>query len=210
MPDLVDERDKMTQRIKIVVGLGNPGRQYAMTRHNVGSWCVKRLARQNSITFSCRYRQVALGEGCISGQLVALVKPRTFVNDTGRAVIFLLEKYSGAIDDLLLVYDEMNLAPGSIRVRAGGSSGGHNGMKSIISAVGTEKIARVRIGIGRPSSRTGDIEHVLGRLPPDEKEKVDLAVQLAAKAVNSVVCDGVEAAMNQFNQVDESDLSGNV
>jgi len=189
----------MTHQIKLVVGLGNPGRQYVRTRHNVGFWCVQRLAKENSIAVSKRHRHAVTGEGTIEGRPVALAKPRTFVNDSGRAVVFLLDRYKASPADLVVVYDEMNLEPGKLRVRTGGSSGGHNGMKSIIAAIGSQEFARVRIGVGRPSDGLDEIDYVLGTLPREEKKQVDEAVERASQAIVSVLTEGIDAAMNRFN-----------
>ena len=184
---------------KLVVGLGNPGAEYAGTRHNVGFWCVDHLAKASSITLSRRHRLVVVGEGVVSGVPVALAKPRTFVNNSGRAITSLLARYKAAPSDLLVVYDDMALPVGRMRVRARGSSGGHNGMKSIIEATGTQNFARVRIGIGRPEGRVDEVEHVLGRLSREEQHAVEGAVERAAEAVVCALAEGIEVAMNRFN-----------
>ena len=189
----------MAHQIKLVVGLGNPGRQYVRTRHNVGFWCVQRLAKENSIAVSKRHRHAVTGEGTIAGEPVALAKPRTFVNDSGRAIVFLLDRYRVLPADLVVVYDEMNLEPGKLRVRSGGSSGGHNGMKSIIAAIGTQDFARVRIGVGRPSDGLGEIDYVLGTMPREEKKQVDEAVERASQAIACILSEGIDVAMNRFN-----------
>ena len=137
-------------RSKLVVGLGNPGRQYAMTRHNVGFWCVDHLAEEWSISMSGRRRHAAIWEGEIDGVPVALAKPRTYVNKSGAAVTSLMARYRATAEDLLVIYDDMDLAAGKLRLRARGSAGGHNGMRSIVGALGTQDFVRLRIGIGRP------------------------------------------------------------
>ena len=191
--------DRPKRGLKLVVGLGNPGQKYVRTRHNAGFWCVDRLAEESGITFSDRRRHAAIGEGMIAETPVALAKPRTFVNESGKAATFLLTRYRASPSDLLVIYDEMDLPPGSLRVRARGGSGGHKGMKSIIEAVGTQEIARVRIGIGRPSIARDDIQHVLGTMPPDERLKADEAVERAAEAVVSILTEGIDMAMERFN-----------
>ena len=189
----------MTPQPRLVVGLGNPGKQYAKTRHNVGFWCVERLAKDSSIAFSRRYRHAVVGEGTVAGRAVAVAKPRTFVNDSGRAITSLLGRYRASAADLLVVYDDMSLSPGQLRVRPRGSSGGHNGIKSIIGAIGTQEFARVRVGIGHPPAGLDDVQYVLGRMPPEERREVNGAVERAAQAIVCVLNEGVEAAMNRFN-----------
>lgn len=184
---------------RVVIGLGNPGREYASTRHNVGQWCIDRLAEAHSTGRFRRSRLAEVAEGTIGGRRVVLAKPRTYVNNSGRAVTSLMAKYTAAPEDLLVVYDEMDLPAGSIRLRARGGSGGHNGMKSIIDATGTQEFPRLRIGVGRPARSGGEVEHVLGSMPSGEKASVDDAVSRAAEAIEAVLRDGVVEAMNRYN-----------
>ena len=184
---------------KLIVGLGNPGEKYERTRHNVGFWCVERLARDHSIGLSQRRRKAVIGEGLIDGQNVVLAKPRTFVNRSGEAVGYLLARYRASPDDLLVITDDMDLPPGKIRLRPGGSAGGHKGIKSIVEAIGTQDFARVRVGIGRPTTGVGDIEHVLGTMSPEERDSVQKAVERAADATITVLTEGMTVAMNRFN-----------
>ena len=184
---------------RIVIGLGNPGREYAQTRHNVGQWCVDRLAELHSIGRFRRTRLADVADGTIGGRRVVLAKPRTYVNESGRAVTSLMSKYRAAPGDLLVVYDEMDLPAGSIRLRARGGSGGHNGMKSIMDAAGTQEFARLRIGVGRPARSGDEVGHVLGAMARDERARVDDAVSRAAEAVETALRDGVDEAMNRFN-----------
>ena len=184
---------------RVVVGLGNPGKQYAGTRHNLGFWCVDRLAAEWGIDVSRRRRLFVLGEGHAGGTSVALVKPRTYVNESGNAVTAVLARLRAKPGDLIVVYDDLDLPAGRIRLRSGGGSGGHNGMKSIIAAIGTQDFARLRIGIGRPAAASDEIEHVLGRPSDEERRTMDDAVDRAAQAVAAIVEDGIDAAMNRFN-----------
>lgn len=183
----------------LVIGLGNPGKEYAATRHNVGHWCIDRLAEVHSIGRFRRTRLAEVADGTIGGRRVVLAKPRTYVNESGRSVTSLMTKYRAAPGDLLVVYDEMDLSVGSIRLRARGGSGGHNGMRSIIDAVGTQEFARLRIGVGRPARSGDEVGHVLGSMPRDERAKVDEAVSRAAEAIEGVLRDSVVEAMNRFN-----------
>jgi PTH1 family peptidyl-tRNA hydrolase len=183
----------------IVVGLGNPGGRYRNTRHNVGWWCVDELARRTRAKFKTTGRHTQIAEVFVGHYAVALVKPLTFVNESGRAVDYLLRRYSTGADRLLVLLDEMDLAPGRIRIRSRGGAGGHNGLRSIIAAIGTEEFARIRIGVGRPDYRGQEIEHVLSSMPPDELAAVREMVTRAADAVERVLVEGVDRTANEFN-----------
>jgi PTH1 family peptidyl-tRNA hydrolase len=184
----------------VIVGLGNPGPEYAQTRHNVGFWCIDRLAETYSITFSRRQRLVLVGEGTIDGQRVVLAKPRTFMNRSGQAVDYLLARFRIKAGNLLVVYDDKDLPPGAIRLRPRGSGGAHNGIQSVLEAAGTQDVPRLRIGIGQPSEEIDQVEYVLSAMPEDEHELVDEAVGRAADAVVLMLSDGIDEAMNTYNQ----------
>jgi peptidyl-tRNA hydrolase, PTH1 family len=182
----------------VVVGLGNPGPEYADTRHNVGFMVVDRLASRHRIAVKSNQHGARFGQGVIAGEPVALVKPLTFMNLSGRAVTPLLNRHSLPPENLLVVYDDADLPLGKIRVRARGSAGGHGGLKSIISSLGSSEFPRVRIGIGRSSG--GDlVDHVLGGFRGKERELIDHALERATDAVEYALAHGVEAAMNHFN-----------
>ena len=183
----------------VVVGLGNPGPEYAGTRHNAGFWCIDALADKHGVTLERRHRSAIIGEGEIDSRRVILVKPRTFVNRSGAAVRYLTARYSMPTDKLLVVYDDINLPPGKLRMRRKGSAGGHNGIKSIIEATGSQDFPRLRIGVGRPQDGTGQIEHVIGPMEPDEREVVDEAVARAAAAIACLLSEGIDEAMSQYN-----------
>ncbi len=192
-----------TQRLeppaRIVVGLGNPGAEYVATRHNVGFWCVDRLAGDHSIAFSRRQRVALIGEGVIEGHRVVLAKPRTFVNRSGEAITHLLGRYGVSPQRLLVVQDELDLPPGKVRLRPKGSGGGHKGVDSVIAALGTQDFPRLRIGIGRPPPGSDQIEYVLGAMSEEERRVADEAVARAAQAVEALIADGIDAAMSSFN-----------
>ena len=183
----------------VVVGLGNPGPEYAGTRHNAGFWCIDALADKHRITLERRNRSTIVGEGDIEGRRVALVKPRTYVNRSGAAISYLKARYSMPMDRLLIVYDDINLAPGKLRLRRKGSAGGHNGIKSVIEATGSQDFPRLRIGVGRPPEGTGQIEHVIGPMDAVERETVDEAVERAACAVACLLSEGIDEAMSRYN-----------
>ncbi len=200
--------EPQTRGIRLVVGLGNPGEPYAQNRHNVGYWTVNRLARKHGIDFTVRTASYFLGEGHIAGRRVALAKPRTYMNRSGDAVWNLIQRLK--LDDpseLLVVYDELDLPVGKVRVRAKGGPGGQKGVAHIIERLGTDRFPRVRIGIGRPvvdGQPTWDPEavanYVLSDPPPEERALLDEAVARAVEAIEVAIVEGVEAAMNRFNR----------
>ncbi len=179
------------------MGLGNPGRRYRGTRHNVGFEVVDRLARR----WAARFRAEGSAEVAhaqFSGQPVVLAKPLTYMNLSGGAVAELVRRYGVAPSDVLVVYDDMDLPVGTIRVRARGRPGGHRGMASVVEALGTLEVPRVRVGIGRPGSDA--VDHVLSRFEPEEQAAVEEAVERAADAVEAVLRDGIHRAMDRFNR----------
>jgi PTH1 family peptidyl-tRNA hydrolase len=187
------------QRPWVIAGLGNPGAEYASTRHNVGIWCLDELARRHRVRLDKSDRRIRSARVTITGKTAYLVIPRTYVNDSGPAVRYALEKFHCDPGQLIVVLDEINLEPGEVRIRRKGSAGGHNGMKSIIASLGAEEFVRVRLGVGRPPSPERQIDHVLGELTRNERAAVDDAVRRAADAIESIVGKGVETAMNEFN-----------
>lgn len=181
----------------VIIGLGNPGSQYALTRHNAGFELIDRLAAQADIEISRSKFKSQIGEGFIGGKKAVLVKPQTFMNLSGEAVVQVLNFYKPGPDEFIVVYDDIALKPGAVRIREKGSSGGHNGMKSIIALIGTDEFIRVRIGVGGP--RGNVISHVLGKFSPEEKEPYSQGLELAAQAVKTIVTSGVAEAMNRYN-----------
>ena len=194
---MVMERERHT-RTRLIVGLGNPGARYRNTRHNVGFSCVDLLAERWGIAVNDRRRTTTLGQGYRDGLPVALAKPRTFMNRSGESVAYLLARFGGRPADLVVVYDEMALPVGRIRLRARGSDAGHNGMADIIRTVRTIDLPRLRIGIGGPGT-SGSVDHVLGRFSDDERPAVFAAIGRAADAVECLLADGIDMAMNRYN-----------
>lgn len=180
---------------RLVVGLGNPGRRYAATHHNLGFMVLDECARADGFRLrAASQAQVAQHEG------VHYMKPLTFMNLSGEAVGPYCRYHRIPPEEVLVVCDDLDLPPRAIRIRPGGGSGGHNGLKSLIQALGTERFPRVRIGIGRPSEPgMGTIDFVLARLPKPERELWDQTIRTAAEAVAVMCRDGVDAAMNRFN-----------
>ena len=183
----------------IVVGLGNPGPKYAETRHNAGFWCIDRLAKKHSITLERKHKTSIIGEGIIEGKRVVLVKPRTFVNLSGESVRYLMARYSVKPKDILVVYDDINLPPGRLRLRVRGSAGGHNGIKSIIETTGTQEFPRMRVGVGHQEDGDDQIQHVIGSIPPDERKVIDESVERVVQSVSTLLTEGIDVTMNKFN-----------
>ncbi len=197
---LLGGRDPQADRDRvIVVGLGNPGDKYARTRHNLGFWFIDRLAEEHGIELNKRSKHVVSGDGEIDGTPVVLAKPRTYVNNSGEAVKSLMTRYKASYEAILVVYDELNLPPGKIRLRKDGSAGGHNGIKSVISAVGSQDFPRLRIGIGRPTQSGDEIDYVLGKMSPEERKTADEAIDRAVEIVGVFLAEGVTEAMNRYN-----------
>jgi len=189
----------------VIAGLGNPGSEHAGQRHNVGFWCMNRLAKRHGIDLKAG-RSATTGKGAIAGADVLLAKPRTYVNRSGSALKPLLDRERVPVTNLIVLYDELDLPEGRIRMRPNGSDGGHNGLKSIITATGSGDFGRIRIGIGRPLDRgvpTWDpaavMRYVLANPPKALQAVLDAAVERACDAVESIIVDGWERAMNKYN-----------
>jgi peptidyl-tRNA hydrolase, PTH1 family len=185
-------------QIKLIVGLGNPGTRYARSRHNVGFMIVERVAHAYDLRFARKRFNAEIAEGDIAGTRVLIAKPQTYMNSSGEAVGKLFAFYKIAPADLLVVYDDLDLPLGKMRLRPQGSAGGHHGMESIIARVGTSDFARLRVGIGRPNP-DDDIDHVLGAFNHAERAAMDETFARAVEAVEVWVRDGIDAAMNEFN-----------
>ncbi len=180
------------------MGLGNPGIQYARSRHNVGFMVLDRLADRHHLSFTRRRFDAFLAEGQIDGERVLLAKPQTFMNLSGKAIGKLASFYHIPSHDIIVCYDDLDLPLGRMRLRARGSAGGHHGVESTISSLGHEDFARLRIGIGRPDSRE-DISHVLGRFDEQEERVMDETIGAACEALEMWVREGIEKTMNEFN-----------
>jgi len=187
--------------MKVIAGLGNPGAQYADTPHSVGFEVADAVVRamgatwQSKAAFKCE-----MASGILSGVKVTVVKPMTFMNLSGEAVAPVVRYSNASAADLIVVSDDIDLPLGRLRIRFGGSAGGHNGLKSVIAHMATGDFTRVRIGVGRgASSRSEVIGHVLGKFDPDSRTIASIAVAEAAKAVEFLVSNGVENAMNRWN-----------
>ena len=186
--------------MKLVVGLGNPGPQYEHTRHNVGFRVVDKLAKKMGWRWNEQRSRAMLASGMLGSEKVALAKPLTYMNLSGQAVGELLRWYKISPEDLLVVYDELDLPLGIIRLRPKGSAGGHNGIENIIAHLHTNEFPRLRVGIGRPTNnRVDGASYVLGIPPLDERILLDTAEDRAVEAVELVITQGIGTAMNQVN-----------
>ena len=184
----------------IIVGLGNPTPEYEGTRHNVGFEVIDALARKYNIDVDTKKHRAYIGKGMIEGQKVILAKPQTYMNLSGESVRSLLDYYKvDEEQELLVIYDDISLVPGGIRIRKKGSAGGHNGIKNIIAHLGTQEFPRVRIGVGEKPARMDLADYVLGHFPKEEAETMTTAFKDGAAAVVDMMTEGVEAAMNHFN-----------
>jgi|SRR5665213_73975 len=184
----------------LVAGLGNPGEQYAATPHNMGFLVVDRLAARHGIRLTRNECQAFVGQGNIGGKTVLLAKPQTFMNLSGIAVKPLLQKNEIAQSDLILVYDELDLPWGSLRVRPGGSAAGHNGIADVIAKLGTQEFPRIRLGVHPGHPLPSGKDYLLSRFTRQQMESLDRFVDLAADATESIIAEGVEKSMTRFNR----------
>lgn len=188
-------------RTAVVVGLGNPGARYEHTRHNVGFQVVDLLARRLAVEPRRRlFRSYAIGRGRHAGRSLALVKPLTFMNESGRVIREVLRETGASVSDVLVVCDTLDLSPGAVRLRAGGSTAGHKGLASIARHLGTEEFMRIRVGIGRPSHKGEVVRYVLSEPSADESRLLSEAIEKAADAVLVLAAEGPARAMNEYNR----------
>jgi PTH1 family peptidyl-tRNA hydrolase len=192
--------------MKLIVGLGNPGLLYARNRHNIGFMCVSHLARTQGIPFDRKQGHARTGMGRIAGHKVVLARPQTFMNASGESVSALVKRLNITPADLIVIHDDLDLTPGKIRLRLGGSSGGHKGIDSIITHLASRDFYRVRVGIGRPdiSEKDADKEaavvaYVLSDFTPGEKGIITQTIPEVSRAILCLLSEGLTAAMNKYN-----------
>ncbi len=184
----------------IIVGLGNPGAKYEMTRHNMGFLVLDKFAKEHGISIDAKKHRSLVGKGVVHGEKVLLVKPQTFMNLSGGAVIDALNFYKEDIDNLIVVYDDVDLVTGLIRVRERGSAGGHNGIKDIIARLGTNEFKRVRAGVGLKPPFFDLADYVLQNFAKDDLEQVKEGIEKSSAALDEILESGVVSAMNKFNK----------
>ncbi len=190
----------------VIVGLGNPGREYAHTRHNVGFDVVSALADKYGIVMDYQKHKAVCGKGMIEGQKVILAQPLTYMNLSGESVRQLVDYYK--IDpqsELIVVYDDIDLNPGMIRVRPKGSPGGHNGMKNIVQHMSSQEFLRVRVGVGAKPKEYDLKDYVLGHFAGEDRKLMDAGIDLAVEAVAMLLTDTIDHAMNKFNKAVKRD-----
>lgn len=184
----------------VIVGLGNPGKEYEKTPHNVGFMMVDEIANYYNINFKLSQKHQALiGEGIIDGEKIYIIKPLTYMNLSGNAVRLFMEYYKYPVEELIVFHDDLDLPLGKIRIREAGSSGGQKGMKSIIENLGTSSIKRVRVGIGKPNSTDEVVDYVLHTLTKQEQTVLNETIQKAPKMIHTYISGGIKKGMNEFN-----------
>lgn len=189
----------MQDNIRVIVGLGNPGKQYERTRHNVGFEVVEAFAKRNGLVFGARAARANCAEGVVGEQRVYVLQPLTFMNLSGEAVGAFVRQKPITPDHVLVVADDINLPVGKLRMRAGGSDGGHNGLKSLIAHLHTRDFPRLRVGVGAPADGSVQVDFVLGKFHPTDRDAIDEAIDRAAAAIETWLAEGIDAAMNRFN-----------
>lgn len=183
----------------LVVGLGNPEQDYSKTRHNMGFNAVNKIAKQYEIEVNKKKFDSLYGEGIIENEKVILLKPQTYMNLSGKAIIQVINFYKIPIENICIIYDDIDVEIGKIKIRKKGSSGSHNGMKSVIQEIKTEEFARIRIGIGKPKFKDDMINYVIGAIPNEELEKLEEGTEKAKEAISEILKNGIDMAMNKFN-----------
>lgn len=185
----------------LVVGLGNPGDRYAETRHNIGAWVVERLTeRLDSRLRKVRFMPLLAAEASADGERVLLVRPQTFMNVTGPPVAGFLRKRKVDLDHVVACHDEIDLPFGSLKLKRGGSTAGHNGLRSLVGALGSDDFLRVRLGVGRPPGRQDPADYVLRPFPKAEREEAEVLAQEGADAVLTLIREGLTAAQDRHNR----------
>jgi len=193
--------------MKLIVGLGNPGRGYANNRHNIGFMCLNHFARTQGIKLDKKQGKARVGSGNIAGTRIMLARPQTYMNLSGEAVSRLVQKFGVSPSDLMVIHDDLDLPPGKIRIRQDGGSGGHKGIESIISCLGSPDFLRLRVGIGRPITTEGATEiseadiitYVLGDFTPGQQQIMATVIPRANEAIYCFLTEGLTAAMNKYN-----------
>ncbi|MFT8347724.1 aminoacyl-tRNA hydrolase [Clostridium saccharoperbutylacetonicum] len=189
----------------LIVGLGNPGKEYEDTRHNIGFKVVDNIAKEYNIPINRQKFKGIYGEGFINGEKVILLKPTTYMNLSGESVREVVNFYNIENDEILIIYDDISLDVGKLRIREKGSAGGHNGIKSIIAHLGSEVFSRIKIGVGQPNSDL--VKYVLGKFSKEEMVALDESIEAATNATAEIIKNDVKTAMNQFNGFKASTIS---
>jgi PTH1 family peptidyl-tRNA hydrolase len=187
------------KKLQLLVGLGNPGRKYSRTRHNVGFMIADWIAENFSINLNSKKFDTEFGKGQINGNNVIIAKPMAYMNRSGPPVLNLAKYYNILIEDLLVIHDDIDLDFERIKIKSKGGHGGHKGIKSLIDAFGSGDFSRIRIGVGRPEVQMDVSDHVLGKFSPGEKKFLDRFIERSGEAAVNVLCEGIIKGMNRFN-----------
>lgn len=183
----------------LIVGLGNPETDYSKTRHNMGFNVINKIAEKYGIEVNKKKFDGLYGDGIIEGEKVILLKPQTYMNLSGKSIIQVVNFYKIPLENIIVIYDDVDVDTGLIRIRKKGSSGSHNGMKSVVEELNSEEFARVRIGIGKPKFENDMINYVIGAIPDEELEKLQEGVNKGTEAVIEILKNNIDIAMNKFN-----------
>lgn len=183
----------------LIVGLGNPEEEYARTRHNMGFDTINKISENSNIKVNKSKFNSLYGTGTIDGKKVILLKPQTYMNLSGNAVRDFMNFYKISPENIIVIYDDLDIEPGIIKIRKKGGAGTHNGMKSVVHEIQTENFPRIRIGIGNPKYKNDLLNFILTRIPDDEYEVLQQAQENAAKAVEEIMKNGIDSAMNKYN-----------
>ena len=183
----------------LIIGLGNPEEEYSNTRHNMGFDTINTLAKKHNIEITKKKFKGLVGTGIIKNKKVLLLKPQTYMNLSGDSLIEAMDYYNLDTQDLIVIYDDMDIEKGVIKIRKKGGPGSHNGMKSVIENLQTTDFTRIRVGIGRPKYETDKINYVIGKVPKEEQEILKKGTDLAVLAIQEIIKNGVDSAMNKYN-----------
>ncbi len=193
--------------MKLIVGLGNPGRSYANNRHNLGFMCLNHFARMQGILFDKKQGKARTGVGEVAGDKVIVARPQTYMNSSGQSVSLLVRKFNVSLDNLLIIYDDLDLPLGKIRIRCGGSSAGHKGIESIAAELGSQDFTRIRVGVGRPPITEGSttitdtdiVTYVLSDFTSEERQIINQVIPMVSEAILCLLTEGLTATMNKYN-----------
>ena len=183
----------------LIVGLGNPEQDYSKTRHNMGFNTVNKLAKEYDIEINKSKFKGLYGTGIIENEKVVILKPQTFMNLSGESIRETMDFYKINVEDIIVIYDDIDVEPGKIKIRKKGGAGSHNGMKSVVENLKTEEFSRIRVGIGAPKYKSDMINYVLGSIPEDEAKLLDKGTTIAKDAIIEIIKNGIDIAMNKYN-----------
>ena len=183
----------------LIIGLGNPEEEYGRTRHNMGFNVINKLSNKYGIEVNKKKFDGLCGDGMIEGEKVILLKPQTYMNLSGKSIVQVVNFYKIPLENVIVIYDDIDIEPGLIRILKKGSSGSHNGMKSVIAELGSGEFARIRVGIGKPKHEGDMINYVIGAVPEEEQKELENGVERAKEAVIEILRSGIDTSMNKFN-----------